>query len=289
MDGKKKKTGTLKQQRRKAGLRSKSSKSVITNMHIYSTKKPKRLGKTCIYFDSSKLTCKLSKLLCSSADSCTSYRTDLKEVQSDVKNINIVDITTIVLSDNRKCTNNEHNIIDISAKLRIAKPNGDILMYSIPAAYCKECDTYFVLKKDYKTAKLNGKILCPVIDMTWKGEKSNKGKTLSCSESRIHQLGYNVKRGSNYTIEQRRLILANIIENTNISRHEIESCITRSIMQHKNQPNYADAVSAWMQDLEFVQNYKDGDMMEVVIDKMIIGRRKLRRENYKDESRERKI
>lgn len=46
------------------------------------------------------------------------------------------------------------------------------------------------------------------------------------------------------------------------------------MMQHKTQFNYADAVLAWQEDLEFVQNYKHGDIPEVIIDKMIIGKRK---------------
>lgn len=103
--------------------------------------------------------------------------------------------------------------------------------------------------------------------------KKSKAKNISSSESRVHQLGYNVQRGGNHTKEQRQLILANIMENTNISKHEIESCITRPMMQHKNQANYADAVLAWQQDLEFVRNYKNGDIPEVIIDKIIIGER----------------
>lgn len=258
MANKKKKVITPKPQKKKSSSHGKGSKSVITNIYTYSKKKPKRLGKTCIHFDSNKLTCRLNKSLCSNADTCSSYRTNLKEVQSDIKNkfikhdINVVGITTIVLSDNRKCTNNRHSITDLNAKIRIAQPNGEVSIYSIPAAYCQECDTYFVLKSDFKVAKSTGKILCPIIDLTNEGEKKNKGKNLASSESRIHQLGYNVQRGSNYTKEQRQLILANIMENTNISKHEIESCITRPMMQHKNQPNYAEAVLAWRQDLVFI-------------------------------------
>ena len=280
MANKKKKVITPKPQKKKSSSHGKGSKSVITNIYPYSKKKPKRLGKTCIHFDSNKLTCRLNKSLCSNADTCSSYRTNLKEVQSDIKNkfikhdINVVGITTIVLSDNRKCTNNRHSITDLNAKIRIAQPNGEVSIYSIPAAYCQECDTYFVLKSDFKVAKSTGKILCPIIDLTNEGEKKNKGKNLASSESRIHQLGYNVQRGSNYTKEQRQLILANIMENTNISKHEIESCITRPMMQHKNQPNYAEAVLAWRQDLEFIKNYKHGDIPEVIIDKIIIGKRK---------------
>jgi len=179
------------------------------------------------------------------------------------------------LTDNRKCTNNNHSIIDLDAILRIAQKDGSVINHTIPAAYCGTCDTYFVLKKDYKNAKEHGVILCPVIDMTVQNEKKISKATLSTSESRIHQLGYNVKRGNGHTQEQRQLILANILENTNISRHEIESCILRPMQQHINQLNYAEAVSAWQQDLEFIKVYKKGDIPEVMIDKIIIGKRRV--------------
>lgn len=280
MSNNKKKLTNTKLQKNKLKSYSKGSKSIVTNIYTYSNKKPKRLGKTCIHFEHNKLTCKLTKNWCNNPDECMSYVTNLKEInevtrdKSKNRNINIVGITTIILNDNRKCTNNKHDITDLDANIRIAQPDGEILIYKIPAAYCKECDTYFVLKRDFKIAKSKGKILCPIIDLTKEGVKKNKSKNLSSSESRIHQLGYNVQRGSNYTKEQRQLILANIMENTNISKHEIESCIIRPMSQHKNQHNYADAVLAWQQDLEFVKNYKTGDIPEVVVDEIIVGKRK---------------
>lgn len=278
MANKKRKTSLIKQQKKNHNSHNKRSKSIITNIYTYNRKKQKRFGKTCIHFNNDKLTCDLNNLWCNNADECTSYVTNLKSISSNIKtkrsnNINIVGVTTIVLNDNRKCTNNRHDIIDLTATIRIAQPNGKILTYNIPAAYCKECDAYFVLKKDYKIAKSNGKILCPIIDLTREVTQKSKTKNLSSSESRVHQLGYNVQKGSEYTKEQRQLILANIMENTNISKHEIESCITRPMMQHKNQANYADAVLAWQQDLEFVKNYRHGDIPEVIIDKIIVGRR----------------
>lgn len=258
--------------------KSKSSNSVITNIYTYSKRKPKRLGRTCIHFDVDRLSCKRTNLLCRDADNCTSYVTNLKEIQNTAikkpkYDKRIVGVTTIILSDNRKCTNNNHSIDDINAVLRIASSSGNIETYKIPAAYCKECDTYFVLKRDYKIAKSYGTILCPIIDLTQKGMAKNKGRNLSSSESRIHQLGYNVQRGNGYTKKQRQIILANIIENTNISKHEIESCILRPMSQHKNQLNYSDAVSAWREDIEFVKNYSLGDIPEVIIDKVVIGKR----------------
>lgn len=285
MNKKKPKKPKSKQSKSKRDLKPYGkSNSVIGSIYTYKkNKKPKRLGKTCIYFDTDKLTCNLSKLLCKDADNCSSYVTNLKEVQpkqpkqSSIKKLNNIDevgITAIVLSDNRKCTNNNHAIIDLNAILRIGQSDGKVIKFTIPAAYCEICDTYFVLKKDYKNAKKYGTILCPVIDMTVQNSKKKSKNILFTSESRIHQLGYNVKHSNGYTKEQRQLILANILENTNISKYEIESCILRPMMQHKNQSNYFDAVLAWQEDLEFIKNYELGDMPEVVIDKIIIGKRK---------------
>lgn len=261
------------------------TKSVVGSIYTYKKqKKPKRYGYTCMYYVKDKLTCQLTKALCKNADSCSSYRSNSQGTQTQKSQhkppvvrqphkIDEVGITAIVLNDNRLCTNSSHLIIDVDAKLRIAPREGSIIIHTVPAAYCEECDTYFVLKKDYKEAKGYGTILCPIIDMTAQSLQKKGSSALSTSESRIHQLGYNVKRGNGYTKEQRQLILANILENTNISKYEIESCILRPMMQHKNQANYSEAVSAWKEDLEFVKGYKHGDIPEVIIERIIIGKR----------------
>lgn len=272
--------GVVKKNRKNFSKAYGKSSSIVGSIYTYrKRKKPKRLGKSCIYFDAEKLTCKLSKHLCRNVDECSSYIVNMQEIlkeQSFTKkshDIKEIGITAIVLNDNRKCTDSVHKVIDLNATLRIAKPDGKVINFSIPAAYCEKCDMYFVLKNDYKSAKARGTILCPVIDMTSYNKNQKNTRPLSSSESRIHQLGYNVKRGNGYTKEQRQLILANILENTNISRHEIESCILRPMSQHKNQNNYADAVLAWQQDLDFINNYKCGDIPEVIIDKIIVGKR----------------
>lgn len=181
-------------------------------------------------------------------------------------------ITTIVLNDNRKCIYNNHSIQDVTAILKISTPQKGIIDKIVNIAYCNTCDLYFMLKKEYETIKKQGAILCEIIDYTHKS-KHNKSTYISSNESRIHQLGYNVIKGNNYTDTQRQAILAHIIENTNISKHEIESCIIRPMKQHMNQQNYADAVACWNKDLEFIRHYKKGDMPEVIIGKIIVSRR----------------
>lgn len=243
-------------------------------------KKLKRLGKECIHFIPEKLTCKISNMFCKNPDTCHQF-IYIKEPPIEVpkynknniqrEDITHVGITAIVLSDNRKCTNKSHSLIDIQAKIRIStRPVGKIISYEIPAAYCKQCDLYFILKSDFYTARDKGIILCPIIDRTQKYLEKHKQRGQSVSESKIHQLGYNVKKGNGYTNEQRHVVLANIIENTNISQHEIKSLITRCISQHKTQPNYVGSVKAWQNDLEFISNYHAGDLPEVSVDTIIL-------------------
>lgn len=258
------------------------------NNHIYEIytykkhKKPKRLGKECFYFISDKLTCELFNRLCTEADTCISFihKTENTTTHNSSKSpiphhkddISKVGITAIVLNDNRKCTNEHHFIQDIQAELRIATPSNGLALHKIPAAYCISCNLYFVFKSDFEEAQALGKILCPVIDKTQKHlDKIAKRKV--GGESRIHQLGYNVRKGNECTDEQRQMILANIVENTDISKYEITSLISKCIAQHKSQDNYANSVKCWQHDLEFISNYNLGDMPEVIIEKLIIGKR----------------
>lgn len=189
--------------------------------------------------------------------------------------INDIGITVIVLTDNRKCIHENHKIQDILAKIRISlNPTGEIVTYKILSAYCEICNMYFILKSDYKKIKQKGIILCPIIDKTQKHLAKANNKCLSGNESRIHQLGYNVIKGNGYTDNQRHVVLANIVENTDISKYEIISNLRRCISQHQNQPNYADSVKRWQNDLEFISDYELGDMPEVIVEKIIVGKRK---------------
>lgn len=181
-----------------------------------------------------------------------------------------VGITAIVIHNSRECIYSEHLINDIVAILRIAPPSSDIKNYSVQAAYCNKCDKYYILKKDFKLAQKLGAILCPVIDLTKAINKKQYESQTFTTESRIHQLGYNVIKKNGYTTKQRQLILANILENTNISKFEIKSNIERCIKQHQNQPNYVEAVNCWRIDYEFVSNYKIGDLPQVKVEKIII-------------------
>ena len=179
----------------------------------------------------------------------------------------------IILADNRKCVYETHLLKDITAIIRIVKPNGEIINYELPAAYCTSCNLYFALKSDYKNAKKLGSILCIIKDQTQQHLIKIHNQNTTGKESKIHQLGYNVIRNNGYTEQQRHIILANIIENTDISKYEIKMNIAMNIARHKNQSSYSQSVNCWINDLEFVNNYQIGDIPQVKIDNIIIGKR----------------
>lgn len=240
-------------------------------------------NKLCTYFNEScnpySVRCKNPNILLPKSGSITlkvgatpQYK---QEQTSKAKTVKRQYIKTVVLSHNRKCVYEEHNLTDIEAIIKVLTLDNKVIDVKISAAHCKECNQYIILKKDFKSIKQKGILLCRVIDETPEYTAKNKKPSYSGTESRVHSLGYNViKQGYNYTFTQRKIILANIMENYGITQHEILSMLDTNIARKINLSNYADAVEKWQQDREFVANYELGDCPEVVIDEIVIGKRK---------------
>lgn len=238
-------------------------------------------NKICIYFNDScnpnSIKCKNPDILLHKTKSKmrqSSSNVDNKEKTSSVTSEKKYYARVVVLSYNRKCVHENHLVNDVKAIIKILTSYDDIVNITVPAAYCKECNQYIILKSDYKLVKSKGIILCQVIDRTTEHILKNKQSSFHGTESKVHSLGYNViKQGFDYTFEQRKIILINIIENYGITQHEILSMLDTNIARKIGRPSYAEAVKKWKQDREFVANYKLGDMPEIIIDKLIIGRR----------------
>lgn len=238
-------------------------------------------NKICTYFNDFcnpySVRCKKQYIFSKSKDSTstiTNKYVDTKNKSNLKINIKEQPLKTIVLSHNKKCVYEEHNLSDIKAIIRVLTPSLKVVNIYVLAAHCKECNQYIILKSDFKKIKQKGVLLCKVIDETPEHISKHKHTSYSTTESRIHSLGYNVIKQYGYTFEQRKMILANIMENYNISKHEILSMLDMNIARKVNLSNYDDAVHKWQQDRDFVANYESGDIPEVIIDKVVIGRRK---------------
>ncbi len=235
-------------------------------------------NKICIYYND---VCNPNSIKCKNKTIVLHNKSNL----SDEKNLPVVKgkrnieaskslAKTIVISENRKCIVENHILNNISAIIRVLQTTDNkIIEISIPAAYCEKCNQYIILKHDFKTAKKKGVLLCEVIDKTHKNLNQHKKQPYSATESRIHALGYNVIKQCKYTFEQRKIILLNAMENYGISQQEILSMLDTNISRKKGLPSYLDAVDKWMQDREFISNYKKENQPEMVVEKVIIGSR----------------
>ena len=235
-------------------------------------------NKVCTYFNDicnpHSIRCKNPDILLHN-DKHLSHRTNSQshktETQSSLKTQYV---KAVVLSHDKKCVYGEHHLLDIEAIIKVLTPNNKVIDIRVPATYCKECNQYIILKSDFNTIKQKGTLLCQIVDKTPEHIAKHKKSFYSGTESKVHSLGYNViKQGYDYTFEQRKVILSNIIENYGITQHEILSMLDTNIARKIGLPNYENAVAKWQQDREYVAKYKLGDCPEVVINEVIVGKR----------------
>ena len=246
--------------------------------------------KKCIYFNNKKCTyfndlcnphsirCKYPKILLDK-DKHTDEKENSQLHKKSKKEVDLFEspryVKAVVLSHNRKCIYEEHTLTNVKIIIKVLVSNDKVIDIIIPAAHCKECNQYIILKSDFKSVKQKGVLLCRVVDKTSEYFTKHSNVPYLGTESKVHRLGYNViKQGYNYTFTQRKIILANIIENYGITQHEILSMLDTNISRKINLPNYADAVEKWKQDREFIANYEFGSVPEVIIKEAIVGERK---------------
>ena len=76
--------------------------------------------------------------------------------------------------------------------------SGDIGFEISHAIYCHQCDAYIILKNDFD--KINGVILCKVIDETFESKPVSNKFGFDEKQSELYQHGYNVQKKIHYQI-----------------------------------------------------------------------------------------
>ena len=77
--------------------------------------------------------------------------------------------------------------------------------------------------------------------------------------------GYTVREEAGYTAIERQNILARIMDNHILSRHEIKYYLKWFIKGQENDPRKTNAVQKWKEDLDFVVNYRLHELPLVLI------------------------
>ena len=176
--------------------------------------------------------------------------------------------SVIILSNTLHCSLN-HKARDILAKLPTINKQGELEYAEVSASYCQECNRFTILKEDYNA--INGVIICKVQDETSEYKNSDTD-TIEIAHRRsiLANYGYNVQTKADLSEKQRHIILSTIIEANIMNRRDIINHIKGQIDRGSKIPIYKRAVSKWKADREYVTNYKQNGLPEIIFNEVIL-------------------
>ncbi len=166
----------------------------------------------------------------------------------------------IVRTNLIKCSNKNHIIEDIKAKITIVDKDGKYSEKLINAYYCRNCNLYYIYNRDYNRLIQEGMPLCQIYEYEKYITENTQNIYNLNQESILHAYGYNVNSSKEITENQRRKILEFIIEKNILSKHKIISYITYFINMHKSKSNksYESAINKWESDILYLNNTESG-------------------------------
>ena len=148
--------------------------------------------------------------------------------------------------------------MDVIATVKVLNSVGVLKEVSVPAAYCKTCNKYYILETEYQKLKKYGHIVCKVVENTyWTKDLKDNPFNLN-EESVLHLLGYNVNAQANLSQSQRWGLLETMVDEKVLTRMEICSHLDYLINQSKNRKNFDLAISKWKSDRAYISKYVAG-------------------------------
>lgn len=189
---------------------------------------------------------------------CLTYYDLPKEIEEVIQYGKSSKIITIhdflVRTTNYVCVHKGHQLLRVEALVAVQNAIGTH-EETVEAAYCVECDKYFILEHDYARLKQNGRICCRVI--TLEDLESNGGEYRDwAKESTLKIYGYSVNAKDNLTDNERQDVLSFIIENNIETENQVIQFLSWLIEQNKSRRNMENAVNKWERDINFVRNYQ---------------------------------
>ena len=160
----------------------------------------------------------------------------------------------LVRASNYTCIYRFHNLQRIHAIVNVLK-DGKIKEIRTEAAYCPECDRYYILERDYLLLKRSGTICCKIVE--FQELLHNKQSFSDWQEKSIlRSYGYTVSKTENLTKQERHQILDFVLENGIMSSNQIISHLVWQIETRKNMRNMQDAIFKWEDDIRYVRQYQ---------------------------------
>ena len=183
-----------------------------------------------------------------------------------------------------RCRHKNHHVQDIQAVVTTISRQGTVSRITVPAGYCPDCNTYFIMDSVYQRIKHCGVPICRTMDeKAYTSGPSDEGDADSpyanlAQESVLRQFGYTVNQAEDLPAVQRRNILAAIVDYEVLTKNDIISYLEYFINNSKNQRNkdgslrFAVALSRWREDKDWISSYKMGSFKEVAIKRIITNR-----------------
>ena len=188
---------------------------------------------------------------------------DTLDYQEKLKNLpHIESKDFMIIHDVFGCTNRNHTIQDIEVTVAVLTFKQEIKLARMSAGYCPICKRYFLLKRTYDDFRIRyGEPLCQIYDFAEATTNINGYDSIANrlrTESILKRYGYSVAKDVGYSDEQRKKILAILIDNDIITKSEVLSYLNFFIEFHQD-PKYNNAVACWEEDYSFVADYKAGE------------------------------
>ena len=206
---------------------------------------------------------------------------ELESIQNNIEHTNIIlhmnyhhllDIYNKIYIQVQKtiksCISKKHQISDITVQIPMIHKNGTVGFEILPAIYCNQCQKYIMLKDDFD--KIEGIILCEVIDETTNENESSGDFSSSDKQSELYRHGYNVQAKKGLSETQRHIILLSLINSNKIGKGEICSYLGGLIEKYQPIPKFSEAVKKWKDDRDFVAKSNSEDIPSYVADKIIL-------------------
>lgn len=173
-------------------------------------------------------------------------------------------ISDIIVRANSFYCNKNHNVKDIVGIISIIDKKGTSRNKKVVLAYCETCDVYYILEETYKNLKKYGVIGCQVMSKKMY-EKNGKFDFLVSGEwaeySPLRLWGYTTSKNEGLTDDQRKAVLAMILDKKLMSKDKMLSYLDFFVRTHNNE----DSISCWKEDRKFVEEYKIDKCNSVII------------------------
>lgn len=154
----------------------------------------------------------------------------------------------------------KHDVETVQAFVSVLSRDGSIRKIKTIAAYCKDCNCYYILDSSFKALQKQGVLLCQLItlaELKGKGFSVFSGEGMK-AQSMLRRCGYTVNATDDLSATQRQKILALVLDNRIYSASELYNFLDWLIGYHgrSKQRDMSAAIEKWTDDRNFVANYK---------------------------------